>query len=160
MIHVNIRGIIERTDRGGREIVVQVRNRNGEPKRFELPGGRINEFESITDALRREVLEETGLKVKEITGEASGVISEGSEGGFTVQCLRPFAVYQTTNGPVDSFGAYFICEAEGELLKAGDDTLNPQWVSREQVRELILKEGAFSDLDKAAVLLYLRGCGE
>jgi ADP-ribose pyrophosphatase YjhB (NUDIX family) len=41
-------------------------NKNGGPyiNRFDLPGGSLEEAESLTNALKREFLEETGLEVK------------------------------------------------------------------------------------------------
>lgn len=46
----------------GEQVVVNRVHRRGE-LHVTLPGGRVNERESIVDALRREVLEEVGLAV-------------------------------------------------------------------------------------------------
>lgn len=51
-----------------------------------------------------------------------------SDGQITVECLKPFCVYQTTQGPVDSIGFYFRCRAEGELLRRGDGSYGHRWV--------------------------------
>ena len=53
MIHVNVRGIVLRENNNQKEIVVQLRKKTGETECFELPGGRIEEYESVTEALRR-----------------------------------------------------------------------------------------------------------
>jgi len=82
----------------------------------------------MTAALTREVYEETGLKITSIQGEDTQITTAGDQRTFSVQCIKPFATYQTLRGPVDSFGVYFICTAEGTLLDAGDDTKAPHWI--------------------------------
>lgn len=154
MIHVNVRGIIERDNNNQKEIVIQLRKRKGEPECFELPGGRIEEYESITEALRREVFEETGLNLKHIKNEKEQIHTKPQISSFEMQCIKPYAAYQTLSGPVDSFGIYFLCEAEGELLKAGDDTENAHWASTDEIKNLI-NDNKFSDIDKPAMLMYL-----
>jgi hypothetical protein len=62
-----------------------------------------------------------GIEIEETRVEA---VSPGTN----VECLAPFAVYQTIQGPVDSMGVYFRCKAEGQLLTVGDDTESVKWV--------------------------------
>lgn len=63
-MYVNARAIIERETTAGLEIVLQIRNKPQYDERsLELPGGRLEEYESFLDALTREVHEETGLAV-------------------------------------------------------------------------------------------------
>jgi len=45
MIHVNVRGIIIRKYKNELQAIIQLRKREGEPEMYELPGGRINEYE-------------------------------------------------------------------------------------------------------------------
>lgn len=155
MIYVNARAIIERETDDGIEIVIQTRNKPGEPKSLELPGGRLEEFESFTHALTREVLEETGLEVTHIEGVSTRVETESSNG--TVECVQPFAVYQTTKGPVDSMGAYFRCRAKGTLLSSGDDTEDIRWISVRQLRAMFHENPEqFCWVDRAGILFYLK----
>ena len=103
-----------------------------------MPGGRIEPFESITEALIREVKEETGLRITEIEGVDTRVETGNINPDFVVECIRPFAVYQTIKGPVDSTGFYFRCRGAGDLLRRGDGTEKPQWVKVEKVRSIYL----------------------
>lgn len=153
---VNARAIIERDSSSGIEIVLQTRYKPDEGKKsIELPGGRVEEFESLVAALKREVQEETGLTLTRVQGADAKVISQTQ--GTEVECVQPFAVYQTMKGPVDSMGIYFRCQAEGNLLYIGDDTMYPQWVSIKQIAAWVkLDSGKFSWIDHAGLLFYLK----
>lgn len=153
MIHVNVRGLVVRESERGKELIIQLRNRAGEREVYELPGGRINEYEKMVDGLRREIMEETGLTVKAIRGEQDSVITTGSS--FSMECIKPYASYQTIEGPVDSFGVYFLCEAEGKPQKEGDDSADVHWAGLDEVQKVI-DEKRFSEIDLPAVLMFLR----
>ncbi|WP_051620603.1 NUDIX hydrolase [Paenibacillus sp. UNC451MF] len=135
MFFVNARAIVEREREGKTEIIIQTRNKPNEPKQLELPGGRVEQFESLLTALRREVKEETGLNVTSIEGEDTRIDTNWINPNIVVECVRPFTAYQTIKGGIDSVGYYFICRVEGELLKEGDQTKNPRWVSVDEVVE-------------------------
>jgi len=153
MIHVNVRGLLTREVDTEKQLIIQLRKREGEPEVYELPGGRLNEYEKIVDGLKREILEETGLKVKLISGEQNAILTTGE--AFSMECIKPFSAYQTLDGPVDSFGIHFICEVEGELLTTGDDTADIHWASKKDIQKLI-DEHKFSEIDLPAVLMFLR----
>lgn len=153
MIHVNVRGLLVRESANGKQLLIQLRKRAGEAAVYELPGGRINEFEKMVDGLRREIMEETGLTVEMIYGEQESVITTGRS--FSMECIKPYASYQTIEGPVDSFGVYFLCEAEGEPQKEGDDSADVHWAGLTEVRKLI-DEKRFSEIDLPVVLMFLR----
>ena len=153
---VNARAIIERHSPSGTEIVLQTRHKphEGTPS-LELPGVRVEEFESLIAALKREVREETGLTLTHIEGLATQVALQTQDA--EVECVQPFAAYQTTRGPVDSMGVYFRCQAEGSLLEAGDDTLNPQWVPVDQIAKWMEQDAErFDWVDRAGLLFYLK----
>lgn len=77
MIHVNVRGLLVREVENEKQLIIQLRMKEGHRDVYELPGGRINEYESIMDGLKREVLEETGLRVKSIHGEQNTITTKG-----------------------------------------------------------------------------------
>jgi 8-oxo-dGTP diphosphatase len=79
-----------------------------------LPGGKVEEGESVLAALRREVAEETGLS---ITGDP--------QIAFIVEVSTPDAIYSATT---------FACEVEGDLSPSDPDcfVLTAAWVPTEE----------------------------
>ncbi|WP_261129280.1 NUDIX hydrolase [Bacillus sp. Marseille-Q3570] len=133
-MYVNARAIIERKRESEMEILVQMRDKPNQPKALELPGGRIEEYESIHDALHREVFEETGLKIMKIKQGTNQMIY--SNNGTTIEGLTPFFVYQTIQGPVDSIGFIFRCAVEEGELTANDEATGHQWMCIDDVQRL------------------------
>lgn len=78
--------IIERLVGGEEEILLQVRHHKEEPEYYgtwELPQGRIEGYENVYDALKREVFEETGLRVKKFRPDIkTRVFSPKGDGAF------------------------------------------------------------------------------
>lgn len=89
--------------------------------RWSVPGGHVEEGETLEEAVCREVREETGLSVE-----------AGSLVGFVEMALGS--------------DRYVICDflasptGEGEL-RPGDDASEAVWVTRHAARELDLVEG-------------------
>lgn len=157
MFFVNSRAIIEELNNEEIEIVIQTRAKPDSPLKIELPGGRIEPFESLIQALIREVKEETGLDVFEIEGYDARVDTIGINPEFEVECVRPFAAYQTIKGPIDSVGYYFRCKANGDLLETGDETLDIRWIKISDLNALFHKNPLdFSDVDRAGIKYYLK----
>ncbi|WHX50933.1 NUDIX domain-containing protein [Paenibacillus woosongensis] len=157
MFFVNARAFIERIRNNRLQLVIQTRNKAGELELLELPGGRLELFEPILEGLKREVFEETGLKVTQVDGEETRIDTKGINHSFEVECIRPFCVYQTVKGPIDSTGMYFICSSEGELLEAGDDTKRVHWRDIEEIKEMLEENPLyFSDVDRAGLIYYFK----
>jgi|SRR5690625_1352513 len=140
MMFVNARAIIERQTDEGIEVLLQIRDKPNEPQAWELPGGRIEEYESIVKALTREVYEETGLHVIAIKDDMSRHVLSTSYS--SIEGLTPFFVYQTLEGPVDSIGFIFRCEVDTEnptQMADKQEAYGHQWFSKEDLA-ITLKE--------------------
>lgn len=161
MFFVNARAFVVRTHAGNEtEIVIQKRAKSDSDHKLELPGGRLELYESLTQALIREVKEETGLDVYEIEGSETRVDTVGIDPAFEVEVIRPFAAYQTTKGSIDSVGVYFRCKAEGELLAEGDETRAIRWIAVRELAAMFRDDPLqFSSVDRAGIKFYLRELG-
>lgn len=101
-------------------------NKNGGPyiNRFDLPGGSLEERESLTIAMKREFLEETGLEIEIIQnlGTTDFMISSNWRGLTDVHHI---AVY------------YLVKQIGGSLIEPeqfdGQDSLGAIWISEEEV---------------------------
>lgn len=119
-------------DDQGRLLVVR---RAGEPAagRWSVPGGRVEAGESDIEAVRREVLEETGLHV--IVGLRVG----------TVQ--RPAAA-----GVIYDIRDYACSLAVATTPVAGDDAVDVRWAGRQDLKGLDLVDGLWEALDEWGML--------
>src|SRR3979409_362313 len=97
-------------DPAGRLLLIR---RANEPGRglWSLPGGRVEPGETDEEAVRRELLEETGLQV--IPGPLVGMVLRG-----------PYAIYD------------YECSVAGGTLRAGDDAADARWVDSAAFTEL------------------------
>ena len=152
-IYVNARAIIERINEGKREIIVQLSVKD---QRYEFPGGQVEFCESFFDAVKREVKEETGLDVIEITGQDNYIKTDNAS-NFAVECFRPWAVYQIVQSEYyDSMGVVFKCKVKGEPLAEGDGSSDIKWVGLEELQDMLDTDGYFCDVSRAAALFYLK----
>ncbi|GAA0619549.1 NUDIX hydrolase [Streptomyces crystallinus] len=116
---VSVAGVI--VDDAGRALLIRRRD-NG---KWEPPGGVVEREESLPEALQREVLEETGIKI------ALPAVLTG--------------VYKNMTGLIVSL--VFRCEAIDGAPTVGDETRALRWVTREEVVELADEAYAIRVLD-------------
>ncbi|MFH8559242.1 NUDIX hydrolase [Streptomyces celluloflavus] len=105
---MSVAGVI--VDDRGRALLIQRRD-NGQ---WEPPGGVLEPGETILDALQREVLEETGIKIA-LPATLTGI-------------------YKNMTGLIVSM--VFRCEAIDGTPTTGEETRALRWVTREEVTEL------------------------
>ncbi|WP_326600595.1 NUDIX hydrolase [Streptomyces sp. NBC_01803] len=116
---MSVAGVI--IDGQGRALLIQRRD-NGH---WEPPGGVIEPGETIPDALAREVLEETGIKIAQ-----SPVLT---------------GVYKNMTGLIVAL--VFRCEAADGHPATGPETKAVRWVTRDEVNELADEAYAVRVLD-------------
>ena len=94
---------------------------------WSVPGGRVEAGESDEQAVRREVLEETGLHV--LVGLRVGTVQRPGPGGVTYD-IRDYA----------------CSVAVATSPHAGDDADEVRWVSRSELGALALVDGLWDAL--------------
>ncbi|WMM26290.1 NUDIX domain-containing protein [Tissierella sp. MB52-C2] len=131
-------GIIEKNIDGIDYMLIQDRCKDEATLEYgllEIPAGKIRKFENIFDCLRREIREETGLKVTNIKGESEAIVLESN--GYKVLNYTPFSCSQNIQGTYPIMVQIFICNADGELLNKSNETKNIRWIPLIELKELL-----------------------
>lgn len=117
-------------DPGGR-LLLQRRTDN---QLWSVPGGAVELGESVLDALRREVLEETGLEVE--VDRLIGVYSS------------PDYLVAYDDGEVrQQFSLAFACHVTGGSIQTSSETMDIQWFPPDDLATLDLSAGAARRID-------------
>jgi 8-oxo-dGTP diphosphatase len=127
-------GAVVRDDRN-RVLLVR---RGTEPAkgRWSVPGGRVEPGESVRDAVRREVLEETGLRVL-LSGLAGVVERPGPDGVVYV---------------IEDFYARLEAGTDPDDVRAGDDADEVGWFHVEQLDDMDVVDGLIDAFQRWKVI--------
>lgn len=131
--------IIERIENDEKYILMQKRKKRNETIEFglwEIPAGKIREYENIYMALRREVKEETNLDIIQILNEDQSITD--SSLGYITSNICPFNIVQNISGGYSILVLIFICSAEGEIINNPNENGNVQWRKVQEVRKELI----------------------
>jgi len=137
-----VSAIIERDGAEEKEILIQTRWKPVEDPEYsgtiEIPAGWIDRFENVYNAIKREVLEETGLKVTKIKPDLkSKIFSPRNDENFT---FIPFCCQQQTKGGKPWIGFVFVCEVENKKPVAlKEEVRNIRWIKKSELKKIIEK---------------------
>ena len=130
----------------GNRILLVERGREPLKGSWSLPGGVVEVGERLDHAIRREVLEETGLVIE------TERIFEIFERIMRDDAGKPEYHYVLID---------YLCRVAGGSLRPGDDVCRVEWVERPQLSALQITEGTLAVIDRAfaAVAVVVDGCG-
>lgn len=136
-----VAAIIERFHNGRLEVLMQTRWKPEKDPVYsgtlEFPAGTLDrQYESVYDALSREIFEETGLKLKRIKQDSrTNTISTDKDDA--VFGFRPFCCTQQLKNGKPWVGFVFLCEVENEPSKPhSDESKDVQWMDVLEVKSI------------------------
>jgi 8-oxo-dGTP diphosphatase len=135
-----VSAIIEREHDGEKEILVQTR---WKPERdphysgtLEIPAGGIHPYENVYDAVKREVWEETGLRVTRFSPDIQTKIYAPKDD----DCFAfvPFCCQQQLKGGLPRVGFVFLCHVEdAEPVPQQDEVRDIRWMNVSALRKIL-----------------------
>lgn len=118
---VSVGGLIENNE--GKILLIKSPERG-----WEIPGGQVELGEGLTDALKREIKEETGIDIE--VGELKAVHSN------ITKRIQPDGV--TPIGSIVSFG--FTGKAISGELRTSEESLEVNWFRKDEILAVISEE--------------------
>jgi 8-oxo-dGTP diphosphatase len=109
--------------------------RDHHPGEWETTSGRVDNGEDFVQALKREVMEEIGLKV---------------------EVLQPFNTFHFYRGPekVEHLGVSFLCRYEsGDIKVDGDEVIDYRWVDIDTANKIVTDRNIINMLQMVKKLL-------
>jgi len=137
-----VSAIIEKEENQERLIYIQTRWKPDTSPTYsgllEIPAGGIDGYENVIEALRREVKEETGLEVTDISNGFVGNIEENIVGSKAI-IFQPFLCQQmlSSDRGLPWIGFVFRCKVEGVVKVNPDEAKEPQWISMSKLKKLL-----------------------
>ncbi|MEO6509187.1 MAG: NUDIX domain-containing protein [Patescibacteria group bacterium] len=134
-----VAALIERVHNGEVEILIQTRWKpERDPKysgTFEIPVGWLDEYENVYDGLKREVFEETGMKIIKITPDIKTKMhSPNDDKAFA---FMPFCCFQQLKDGKPWIGFLFLCEVEDkEPIAQVSEVKDIRWIKKSELKEL------------------------
>jgi len=137
-----VSAIIEREREGEIEVLVQTRWKPESDPLYsgtlEIPAGAMNQYENVYEAITREVLEETGLKVIGFKPDIKTKIHSSNDD----QCFAfvPFCCQQQLKGEIPRVGFVFICTVENkEPVPQQGEVKDIQWLKKTELKKILKK---------------------
>jgi len=112
----------------GRRGPILLVERGGHPLKgyWSLPGGLVETGEKLEDAVRREILEETGLRIEPVS---------------RFEIFERIMLDASGRAEYHYVLADYICKVVGGTLRAGDDVSRAEWVRRAELGNYRITEG-------------------
>ncbi len=135
-----VSAIIERQHEGKTQVLVQTR---WKPDRdpvysgtLEIAAGVIDEYENVYEALKREVLEETGLNIIKIKPDNKTKIytTDKNDASFG---FMPFCCHQQLKNGRPWIGFAFLCEVEDkDPMPQAEEVKDIRWIDKEELKKI------------------------
>ncbi len=137
-----ISAILEKEEKGIKYILIQTRWKPKTSPTFtgllEIPAGAIESYENVYDTLKREVLEETGLKIEAVAGDWQSEVEENIPGNKS-RVFKPFICQQVlaTRGGLPWIGFVFRVRVSGQPKAQRSEVKNPKWITLTELENII-----------------------